>query len=86
MGAGGTSLLLQQDLAMLAWLVVRTLPVTRKEDGFEEVTHLTLPLFFFFLILSQNKVTRSLFTYSSKRNYLRKWAISAEKKRALFLE
>lgn len=48
MGAGGTSLLLQQDLAMLAWLVVRTLPVTRKEDGFEEVTHLTLPLFFFF--------------------------------------
>ena len=43
-------------------------------------------IFFFFLILSQNKMTRSLFTYSPKRNYLRKWAISAEKKRALFLE
>lgn len=35
---------------------------------------------------SQNKVTRSLFTYSPKRNNLRKWAISAEKKRAFFLE
>ena len=38
---------------MLAWLVVRTLPVTRKEDGFEEVTHLTLPLFFFFNFVSK---------------------------------
>lgn len=40
----------------------------------------------FFFFLSQNKVTRSLFTYSPKRNNLRKWAISAEKKRAFFLE
>lgn len=70
---------------MLAWLVVRALPITRKEDGFAEVTHLTLSLFFF-LILSPKKVTRSLFTYTPKINYLRKWAVSAKKKRALFLE
>lgn len=55
---GGTHVLLEHDLVMLACLVVMALPITRREDDLEEITHLTLPLFF---ISSPKMVTRYLF-------------------------
>lgn len=80
-GPGGLCALLEHDLVMLSWLVVVALPIISIEGDLEEITYLSLPLFF---ILSLKMDDNALAFYPPKRNFLRKWAISSWTKGALY--
>lgn len=69
------------SVTLLSWLVVLASPTISIEGDLEEITYLSLPLFF---ILSPKMGDEAFALYSPERNFLRKWAISSWKKGALY--